>query len=336
SKTAPPVPGGPGGSPEASGPLLSVSGISRSYGPRRAVDDVSFELAAGVTGLLGPNGAGKTTLISCLAGIAPWDEGTVRIDGIDLARSPNKARQRIGFMPERVAFPGEQRVDEHLRFVAAAKGIARRGRAGAVDEALATTGLDEVRGRIIANLSKGWRQRVGLARALLGQPPVVILDEPTAGLDPLSLFEIRDLLAGYARTRAVLVATHHLADARLMCDRVVVMSRGSVVYDGAPSAMAGTTNGRVRMRLRLGGSTEESPTAALPGIDVVHCQPGPDGVVLAVDAENEEAVGTLVRHLAQRWLVLGVEPTMDALEDAFRRAVVGTTDVDTGEGQGAE
>ena len=310
--------------------LVSVRGLSRSYGARRAVRDLGFEIGAGVTGLLGPNGAGKTTLLSCLAGIAPWDDGSVRIDGVELSRRPAEARRRVGFMPERVAFPPDTRVAEYLRFVAAVKGIARRHRPGAVDAVLATTGLGASRGRIIANLSKGYRQRVGLAQALLGRPPVVILDEPTAGLDPINALEIRDVLAGYARDRAVLISTHHLSDARLMCDRVIVMSQGRIAYDGAPGGMARDRGGRRRVRLELRpfasrGGAAAGPPDLVPGVELVHGQPDGEGWSLVVDAGDDDLLGRQVRHLADAWSIVAVEATTDVLEDAFRQAVLGDT-----------
>jgi ABC-2 type transport system ATP-binding protein len=236
----------------------------------------------------------------------------------------------VGFMPERVAFPHDMRVAEYLRFVAAVKAIPRRRRTEAVAEVLASTGLDGSRHRIIANLSKGYRQRVGLAQALLGRPPVVLLDEPTAGLDPLNTVDIRDVLAGYANDRAVLLSTHHLSDARSMCDRVIVMSRGSVVYDGAPGGMARTRgeHRRVRLELRPLAGNGARPEL-LPAVELVHGQPDGDGWSLVVDVPDDTALGAQVRHLSGSWQVIGVEATTDVLEDAFRDAVLG----DTAEGQ---
>ena len=307
----------------AARPLLAVSRLNRSYGARRAVRNVSFELHAGVTGLLGPNGAGKSSLLTCLAGIAGWDDGQVQIAGIDLARHPAAGRRNLGFMPERVAFPAEMRVEEYLRFVCAAKGISRVQRGTAIGAALERTGLADVRGRVIGNLSKGYRQRVGLAQALVGDPPVVILDEPTAGLDPLSVLEIRDVLSCYARSRAVIVSTHNLPDARLMCDRVLVMAGGCVVYDGAPAGMAGRGDGDLKVRVRIRGRAPDVSPVTTPGTRLVHQQASGTDHVLVVEADSEEALGALVRDLAARWLVVGVEPTTDVLEDAFKRAVVG-------------
>jgi ABC-2 type transport system ATP-binding protein len=218
---------------------VSVSRLSKSYGSRPAVRDVSFEARPGVTGILGPNGAGKSTLLRCLAGLAGWDSGDVRIGGVDLARRPAEARRTIGYMPERVAFPVEMRVWQYLRFVAEMKGIAARKRAEAVEAALDRARLTESKSRIVGNLSKGYRQRVGLAQALLGDPPVLLLDEPSAGLDPLNVMEFRAVIRQCARDRTVLVSTHMLPEAQLLCDQAVVMSGGTVVYDGPTADFAG-------------------------------------------------------------------------------------------------
>jgi ABC-2 type transport system ATP-binding protein len=271
--------------------LVSVSHLTKSYGARRAVQDISFELAPGVTGLLGPNGAGKSTLVRCLAGLCGWDEGDVRIAGVDPAW--------VGFMPERVSFPPEMRVDHYLRFAAEGKGIRRSERRAAVEAALERAGLVGVRSRIINNLSKGYRQRVGLAQALLGDPPVLILDEPSAGLDPLHVIEIRSVLQRYGEERVVLVSTHSLDETRKLCSRVLVLSQGQLVYDGSTAGMADAPS--TRFRVRVSGAEDHE---------------------LLVQAENRQAVGRFVAHLsANGWLVTGVEPAGDALEEAFRRAV---------------
>ena len=270
-----------------------VDGLVKAYGARRALDDVGFTAGTGITGILGPNGAGKTTLLRCLAGISGWDSGRITLHGRDAERHGGVARRIVGFMPETFAVPGEMRVEPYLRFVAAAKGIPKAERALSVEEALTRSGLAGIRGRILANLSKGYRQRVGLAQAVLGQPPVVVLDEPTAGLDPLTVLDVRQMLAGYGRDRAVLLSTHALGEARLLCDRLVVLGAGRVVYDGPTAAMAASGPTRdVRFRL-----------APRPG---------------AIDVDN------LVSVLAGAgWDMLGVEPTDDALEEAFRAAVLG-------------
>jgi ABC-2 type transport system ATP-binding protein len=298
--------GGPPSPAPAVPALVSVSHLTKSYGARRAVSDVSFELAPGVTGLLGPNGAGKSTLVRCLAGLSGWDDGEIRIAGVDPSWRARDARGAVGFMPERVSFPPEMRVEAYLRFAAEGKGIRRSERRTAIEGALDRTGLDAVRSRIINNLSKGYRQRVGLAQALLGDPPVLILDEPSAGLDPLNVIEIRGVLQQYGEERAVLVSTHSLGETRQLCSRVLVLSSGRLVYDGSTAAMAAATSTSYRvtaLRDSAGGSGEQE---------------------LVVEAEDRVTLGRQVAALsAQGWLVTGVEPVGDALEDAFRRAVGG-------------
>ena len=257
----PPGEGRPSAAP--SPPLLSVAGLTKSYGGRRAVEDVSFELGSGVAGLLGPNGAGKSTLIRCLAGLGGWDEGEVRLGGIDPAWRSREARGSVGFMPERVAFPPEMRVEHYLRFAAEGKGIPRSERRAAVGAALARAGLEGVRSRIIANLSKGYRQRVGLAQAMLGDPPILILDEPSAGLDPLHVIEIRTVLCDYAAERAVLVSTHSLGESRRLCARVLVLSQGRLVYDGSTAGMAGDDELEQAFRRAVGAQPTDDVEPAL-------------------------------------------------------------------------
>jgi ABC-2 type transport system ATP-binding protein len=298
----------PSGAPPPEAPavpvLVSVSHLTKSYGVHRGVSDVSFELAPGVTGLLGPNGAGKSTLVRCLAGLCGWDDGEIRIAGVDPSWRARDARGRIGFMPERVSFPPEMRAEDYLRFAAEGKGLRRSARRAAVGDALARAGLEDVRSRVISNLSKGYRQRVGLAQALLGEPPVLILDEPSAGLDPLNVIEIRSVLQCYGEERAVLVSTHSLGETRQLCSRVLVLSSGRLVYDGSTAGMAAASSTRFRvtaLRQSAGEAGEQE---------------------MLVEAEDRLTLGQQVAALsAEGWLVTGVEPVGEALEDAFRRAV---------------
>lgn len=288
----------------ASPALVSVSDLTKSYGAHRGVIDVSFDLSPGVTGLLGPNGAGKSTLVRCLAGLCGWDDGEIRIAGVDPSWRARDARGNVGFMPERVSFPPEMRVDDYLRFAAEGKGLRRSARRAAVEASLERAGLGSVRSRIIANLSKGYRQRVGLAQALLGDPPVLILDEPSAGLDPLNVIEIRSVLQAYGEDRAVLVSTHSLGETRQLCSRVLVLSSGRLVYDGSTAGMAAehTTQFRVTALRQSAGEAGEQE--------------------MLVEAESRVALGQQIAALgAEGWLVTGVEPVGDSLEDAFRRTV---------------
>jgi ABC-2 type transport system ATP-binding protein len=313
-----------GDSATGGSPLLTVQHLTRRYGTRTAVDDVSFSLGPGITGLLGPNGAGKSSLMTCLAGIAAWDVGTITIGDADVARNPRAARKLLGFMPERVAFPNEMRVTEYLYFVAEIKRIPRAERKAAVDLGIARTGLTAVADRIIGNLSKGNRQRVGMAQALMGDPLVTVLDEPMNGLDPLNILDMRAMLQEYGRTRSVIVSTHLLTDARLMCNNVLVMARGKLVYRGAPSEMAEGMGHTVRLRVRIHAQVSPQPADLVDGATLMDVTGDDRGTTVLVQARDDVAVSELVRAWSAKWPVTTVESTADSLEEAFREAVLGS------------
>lgn len=305
-------------------PLLVVSNLTRRYGSRTAVDDVSFSLGPGITGLLGPNGAGKSSLMTCMAGIAAWDAGSIRIGDADVARNPRAARKLLGFMPERVAFPNEMRVTEYLAFAAEAKRIPRGERSAAVEQAIARTGLGAVPDRIVGNLSKGNKQRVGMAQALMGDPLVTILDEPMNGLDPLNILDMRAMLQEYGRARSVIVSTHLLTDARLMCNNVLVMARGKLVYRGAPSEMAEGMGHAVRVRVRIHAPVDPTDGDLVDGTSMIDVSVDERGTTALVQARDDHAVAELVRAWSAKWPVTTVESTADSLEEAFREAVLGS------------
>jgi ABC-2 type transport system ATP-binding protein len=205
-------------------PGLEITGLRKRYGASAwALDGVTVSFGVGVTGLLGPNGAGKSTLLRCIAAVENWDQGTVQ-------------RPAVGYMPESVAFPGELRVRSYLRLVCSAKGVGRAWR-DEIEDKLHATGLAGASDRIIGTLSKGYRQRLGLAQAMIGEPPVLILDEPVSSLDPVSLIDVRRTIRRYARSACVVVSTHQLAEARALCDRVVLLDHGRIAFDGPISEM---------------------------------------------------------------------------------------------------
>jgi ABC-2 type transport system ATP-binding protein len=214
--------------------MLALRGIARAFGSRRAVADVSLDVAAGEAVLLvGRNGAGKTTLLRVATGFLDPDAGDVTIDGIALARDRARAQARLGYLPEHAPAPSELTVHEHLALRARLKRVAPAGLARAVELA----GLGDVARQRIATLSKGFRQRVGLADALLGDPPLLILDEPTSGMDPIQVRQLRDHLAAAARERAVLLSSHAVADLEPLATRVAVLRAGQLVANDAPRAL---------------------------------------------------------------------------------------------------
>jgi ABC-2 type transport system ATP-binding protein len=242
--------------------MIEVSHLTKSYGvlaaPRdgsalpRAVDDLSFLVARGeVVGFLGPNGAGKSTTLRILAGFLGPTAGTVRIAGHDVVQAPLEARACVGYMPEHSPLYPEMRVGEYLHFRAELKRVPRKTRPAAVEKALADAHVAEVASIRIGHLSKGYRQRVALADALLGAPPLLILDEPTAGLDPNQIREVRALLRRLGREHTVLLSTHILSEVEAICSRALVISRGRLVAEGtieALRAMRRTTGATVLLR----------------------------------------------------------------------------------------
>lgn len=236
---------------------VEIQGLSRSFGPVQAVREVSFRVHAGeVVGILGPNGAGKTTTLRMLTGDLEPDAGSVRIQELDRLRSPVEARRRLGYLPEDNPLYEEMRVFDFLAFAHAARGLPRRRRPADLERVITDCGLQEVLDRRIGACSRGYRQRVGLAQALVHDPPVLVLDEPTSGLDPLQAREIRALVAGLGRTRSVLLTSHILPEVEALADRVIVIHRGRILAD-APLAELGGGAGGGELRLRVAVAEDE-------------------------------------------------------------------------------
>jgi ABC-2 type transport system ATP-binding protein len=231
--------------------VIEASGITKRYGDILAVDHISFKASAGdVVGFLGPNGAGKTTTMRILTGFLPATDGTAKIDGHDIFEDPLAARRAVGYLPETPPLYPEMDVTGYLHYVAKIKDVPRKQRAEAVDRAIQRCGLTEVRRRVIGALSKGFRQRVGIAQAIVHDPAVLILDEPTVGLDPIQIREIRALISNLAapaegsRGHTIVLSTHILAEVEAICRRVIIINRGKKVID---TPLAELTQGGVRL-----------------------------------------------------------------------------------------
>jgi ABC-2 type transport system ATP-binding protein len=210
--------------------MIEVSGVTKRYGDLVAVDGLTFTVRKGeVVGLLGPNGAGKTTTMRILTGLLPATSGTARVAGFDVFEAPREVKRRIGYLPEHPPVYPDLTVREYLRFCADLKDVSSRRLRDELDRVAAATGVDGVMDRVIGRLSRGFRQRVGLAQALLGDPEVLVLDEPTVGLDPLQIREVRELVRSFAGKHTVLVSTHILPEVALTCEKVLVMSGGRLL-----------------------------------------------------------------------------------------------------------
>ena len=215
--------------------MISVEHLTKYYGDFKAVDDLSFEIGEGhVYGFLGPNGAGKSTTMNIMTGCLSATEGHVRIDGHDIFEEPEKAKRLIGYLPEHPPLYMAETPEEYLTFVGEAKGVRGGELRRQIDEVIAMTGLEKMRRRRIAALSKGYKQRVGIAQALLGNPRVIILDEPTVGLDPIQIIEIRDLIKELGRTHTVIFSSHILSEVQAICDEILMIAHGRLVAFDQP------------------------------------------------------------------------------------------------------
>src|ERR671934_819029 len=219
--------------------MIEVDHLSKYYGPVTAIRDLSFRVEPGeILGFLGPNSAGKTTTMRILTGFMPASSGRAVVAGYDVFSQALAVRQRVGYLPENVPLYREMTVSGYLHFVAEVKGITRRERPRKVGEVMALCGVQEMERRLIGNLSKGYRQRLGLAQALLNNPPVLILDEPTVGLDPKQIIEIRELIKSLGGEHTVILSTHILPEVSMICSRVIIISGGRLVAMDTPENLA--------------------------------------------------------------------------------------------------
>ncbi len=260
--------------------MITVEHITKSFGDIRVLDDLSFELRPGeILGFLGPNGAGKTTTMRVLTCFFPPSSGRALVAGFDVTKEPDEVRRALGYLPEGVPLYRDMTVTEFLNFIAQAKGVERSARRSAVDRAMEETNLLQWRGRMISELSRGTRQRVGLAQAILGEPQVLILDEPTVGLDPKQIAEIRELIQGMRGRRTVLLSTHILPEVQMTCDRVIILNKGRIAAQGTPDNLVGPGLGKACIELVMSGERDlaERVLQSVAGVNLVSVyseQPG--------------------------------------------------------------
>ena len=297
------------------GTMLRAQGIVMRYGPRTAVDDVDLELRPGeILGLLGPNGAGKTTLLRRLAGLLPGQAGTVDLDGGDPAVDV-AARAKIGYLPEDPPLYADDIARQYVAYLAALSGVPRSRRKAAAADALSRVGADKLADRLVGRLSKGQRQRVALAGAIVHRPAVLLLDEPSEGLDPRQVVALRTLLSDLKKSASIVFSTHLLAEAQTVCDRVVVIDQGRIVLD---RPAAGEAN---RLRVQVGGAPAAEVQAALAAINGVSRV---DGDIVTVTGGT--VAETIAAEICGRgWKLRQLAPARDDLEAAFLAAVAGVS-----------
>jgi len=310
---------------------IEVKNLSKQYGNVKAVSDVSFSVGdQQVLGFLGPNGAGKTTIMKILTGFHFPSNGTAFVDGISVEEQPLEIKKRIGYLPENVPLYGDLTVDEYLSFAADARFIPIDERPAAINASLEACGLTNYRSRKIETLSKGYRQRAGLAQAILHDPPILILDEPTTGLDPNQIIEIRSLIKELGKRKTVILSTHILQEVEAICTQVLIINDGRIAAQGSPEEIAGTMKGGDTWELILKGAGYDVDTGMVSGklsslgsISNVAAESTADGYVCAnffiPEAQDGANTGERIFDWAvsQNLKILGMSRKKISIEDIF-------------------
>ncbi len=299
--------------------MIVVKELTKYYGPVAAVQNLTFEVAAGeIVGFLGPNAAGKTTTLKILAGYMPPTSGAATVNGFDCVEQSLAARQSLGYLPETVPLYPDLTVSQFLEFAAHAKGLDRRRRREEVARAIGDCSLEEVRHTLIAVLSKGFRQRVGLAQALLGRPPLLILDEPTIGLDPAQIVEIRELIRQLAGEHTIILSSHILPEVSQLCQRVIIINRGQIVASDTPANLTQQLGRDARIHLLIRGPEDRiaQTLAVIPGVKGVHRR-GNGAFTLEADLDTEVRPEVARRLVQQGWDLLEMKTQEFTLEDVF-------------------
>ena len=309
--------------------MIQVDNLTKRYGPVTAIHDVSFSVEKGrIVGFLGPNGAGKSTTMKILSCFMPATGGTARVAGYDVFSQSLEVRRRIGYLPESAPLYPDLSVSSYLDFVAEIKGVGRAERRGRVADVMERCFITDMQNRLIGKLSKGYRQRVGLAQALLGDPEVLILDEPTIGLDPRKIAEIRALIRSLAGQHTVILSTHILPEVSMVCDGIIIINHGRVVAQGTESELVQQVFPTARIEIRVTNASGDVAGAlrAVPGVVAVEPLVSRDGSVgFVVESEHGRDVrGDLVRLVTgKNWALQELHQVGMSLEEVFIRVVAG-------------
>lgn len=303
--------------------MIKISHLVKNYGSFCAVDDISFEVERGeVVGFLGPNGAGKSTTMNILTGYLSSTSGSVSIGGVDILDDPLNAKRLIGYLPEQPPLYPDMTVDEYLSFAYDLKGCTLN-KEKHINEVCAVVKIGEVRKRLIKNLSKGYRQRVGIAQALIGNPPVVIFDEPTIGLDPKQIIEIRNLIRTLGKEHTVILSTHILQEVQAVCDRIVIINKGKIVADELTENISRAVENNRRFNIKISGPQRDvlATLRNLPGVTYAEVLAARDGDAYTYMVESE--VGVDIRKklfwtmAEKKWPIIGLEALGMSIEDIF-------------------
>jgi ABC-2 type transport system ATP-binding protein len=304
--------------------LVQVINLTKRYGQHIAVDNVSFTVDKGeILGFLGPNGAGKTTTMNIITGYLSATEGSVKVDGFDILEEPEEVKKRIGYMPEFPPLYMDMTVQEYLNFVSDIKKIDRKTRARNLDRIMDMIKIGDVRKRLIKNLSKGYKQRVGLAQALIGAPQVLILDEPTVGLDPKQIIEIRNLIKELGKEHTIILSSHILPEVSAVCERVLIINKGKIVASDTPENLSRRLGDTGRLSIRVAGPEKQvlKLIGGLAGVKSVESTGArePGTVDILVEAEKDIDVRRPVFYALSRaeYPILHMKPIDLTLEEIF-------------------
>lgn len=304
--------------------MIHVENLVKKYGNHTAVDQLSFTVEKGqIYGFLGPNGAGKTTTMNIMTGYIAASSGTVMINGYDILKEPLKAKQCIGYLPEIPPLYMDMTVWEYLLFVSELKKIPRKQRVEHVEKIIDDLQLADVKDRLIKNLSKGYKQRVGLAQALIGYPEVIILDEPMVGLDPKQIIEMRDLIKGLAKEHTIILSSHILSEVSAVCDHIMIISKGKLVASGSPEQLQKMMQVKVELEVTVLGDAKQAEAVLKPmeQIESYTLEPAEDDGsirILVTPKENEDIRRELSMALSGAGLpILSMNRLEKSLEDIF-------------------
>jgi ABC-2 type transport system ATP-binding protein len=304
-------------------PMIKVENLTKRYAGVTALANVSFAVQRGeIVGFLGPNGAGKSTTMRILTGFIPATSGRVEVAGFDVFENSLEVRRRVGYMPENNPLYVDMRVGEYLKFRAKLKGLPRPRRQARIPEVMELCGIGDVRRRVIGNLSKGYRQRVGLADALLAEPDLLILDEPTIGLDPVQIRQVRQLIKDLGKQHTILLSTHILPEVEMTCNRVIIIHHGKILASDTPENLMKTLHagGLIRVHVRGPATEVEAKLRSLPGVESLTAKVGEDSVVQVMvqpkaGADPREEIFRVVA--GSGWTLRELSHARTTLEDIF-------------------
>jgi ABC-2 type transport system ATP-binding protein len=311
--------------------VIEVRNLSKHYGETKAVNDISFTVPTGqVLGFLGPNGAGKTTTVRIMTCYMPPTSGSVTIDDLDVVEQSMEVRRKIGYLPESAPLYPEMEVIEYLDFIWALRGGSKSMRSRRIKQVIDICGLSGVIAKDVSELSKGYRQRLGLAQAMIHDPEILVLDEPTVGLDPNQIVEIRNLIKTLGREKTVVLCTHILSEVEATCDNVLIINQGSIVANGTPEELRNSFAGNdvVKVELNQDPDTVRGPLNELAGVlevkatrtnGTTHCD-----LICEKGSDPREAV--FQAAVSNNWVLLGLRREVSRLEDVFRQLTLGGGD----------